>query len=377
MGATGATGAPGTPGATGAVGPVGPTGPTGPTGPAGPTVAATSSAIGAVKPGGGLAVATDGTLTITSVSLGALAQGTANAGQLLGWSGTAWTPTTPASGTAYTGLAPITVTSGAISIGQNGATTGQVLTWTGSSWTPQQPVASGAPLGTATPLAPGVASAGTSGNASREDHRHPTDTTRAPLAGPVFTGSITLPSWTTTTRPAQPTLGMEGFATDIGRRETYTAVGWAQYVRLSDLPAANGQLLGGTSAAGAATPVSIGPGLLLASGTLSASSAISGVSINGSSIVASTSSPYQMAVVDRVVDVNKTTGAATKVLLPTNPSLWVDYTIIDGKGDAVTNNITITGASGTMINGQPSFLMNANNDAITLRAVSATVWRVA
>ena len=226
----------------------------------------------------------------------------------------------------------------------------------------------------------GAPGAGSAANAAREDHRHPTDTTRAPLTGPVFTGSITLPTWTTAARPASPTPGMEGYAADTNRKETYTPSGWVQYVRLSDIPAANGQLLGGASTAGTTAAVAIGSGLALAGGRLSAvgnaSTAISGVSIDGTTIGATTAAPYQMAATDRVVDVSKAAGAATKILLPQSPILWVDYTIIDGKGDAGGNNITLTGGSGVTINGQATFVMNANNDAISLRAVSATTWRV-
>ncbi len=117
-------------------------------------------------------------------------------------------------------------------------------------------------------------------------------------------------------------------------------------------------------------------GTTWAPGTVSGgSSAVSSVSIDGSTIVASTGAPYQMLTADRVVDVNKTTGAATKILLPSNPALWVEYTVIDGKGDAGANNITVTLASGT-INGATTFVMNANNTALTLRAVNATTWRI-
>ncbi|MGI4798250.1 MAG: hypothetical protein ACRYG8_30245 [Janthinobacterium lividum] len=361
----------------------GASGPSGPTGPAGPTIPATSTALGAIKSGTGLVVAADGTLSISNVALGSIAQGGATIGQLLGWTGVGWSPTTPAAGVNYTGNAPVTVASGVISLGQNSATVGQVLTWTGTAWQPQTPSAGGAVVGTATPLSDGAAAPGTATTASREDHRHPTDTSRAPLVGPVFTTSITLPTWTTATRPSAPTAGMEGYATDTARRETYTPAGWVQYVRTADVPAASGQLLGGSGTAGTTAAVTVGSGLSLLSGVLSATApaatpvaAISGVTIDGSAIPASTSSPYQMATADRVVDVNKTSGAATKILLPQSPTLWVEYTIIDGRGDATTNNITLAASNGGSINGQASFAMNANNDAIALRAVNATTWRV-
>lgn len=52
----------------------------------------------------------------------------------------------------------------------------------------------GASIGTATPLMDGAASAGVAATASAVDHIHPTDTTRAPLASPTFTGTVTLPT---------------------------------------------------------------------------------------------------------------------------------------------------------------------------------------
>ena len=241
-------------------------------GQAGPTTPATFSSVGAIKPGSGLSVATDGTLSIASVNPAAIAQGGAGIGQILGWTGTTWGPTTVSAGATYSGAAPINVTAGLISLSQNGATAGQVLTWSGTAWAPQ-PAPAAATLGSSSPAMDGVASAGVSVNATRDDHRHPTDSTRAPITNPAFTGSLTLPSWTTTARPSAPVAGMEGYATDTARRETYTPSGWVQYVRSVDIPAASGQLLGGTSAAGSAVAITLGTGLALAGTTLSATSA--------------------------------------------------------------------------------------------------------
>jgi hypothetical protein len=44
----------------------------------------------------------------------------------------------------------------------------------------------------ATPAANGTAAAGTSVKYARADHVHPTDTTRAPVASPTFTGTVTV-----------------------------------------------------------------------------------------------------------------------------------------------------------------------------------------
>jgi len=47
------------------------------------------------------------------------------------------------------------------------------------------------------PLMDGEASPGTSKKFARADHKHPTDTTRAPIDSPTFTGDVTLPETTT------------------------------------------------------------------------------------------------------------------------------------------------------------------------------------
>jgi hypothetical protein len=51
----------------------------------------------------------------------------------------------------------------------------------------------GSLLSSATPIVNGTAAVGTSAIPSRQDHVHGTDTSRAPIASPTFTGSVTLP----------------------------------------------------------------------------------------------------------------------------------------------------------------------------------------
>ena len=51
--------------------------------------------------------------------------------------------------------------------------------------------------GSATPLVDGTAAVGTSLRYARQDHVHPTDTSRAPLNSPAFTGTPSLPTGTT------------------------------------------------------------------------------------------------------------------------------------------------------------------------------------
>lgn len=73
-----------------------------------------------------------------------------------------------------------------------------------------------AELATASPLMAGAAAIGGSSKKAREDHRHPTDTTRAPLASPAFTGTPTAPTagaGTNTSQLATTAFVMEAEAT--------------------------------------------------------------------------------------------------------------------------------------------------------------------
>lgn len=75
--------------------------------------------------------------------------------------------------------------------------------------------------GNTAPVINGVASAGASLRYSRQDHVHPTDTSRAPTASPTLTGTVTLPSLVSTTT----TLGFFG-TTPAARSGARTLTNW-------------------------------------------------------------------------------------------------------------------------------------------------------
>jgi hypothetical protein len=77
---------------------------------------------------------------------------------------------------------------------------------------------------------------------------------------------------------------------------------------------------------------------------------------------------------DYIVIVKKATGAATTANLPSSPNQGDTYMIKDGKGDAHTNNITVTPASGT-IDGAPTYVMNTNY-AAKLVVYNGSEWSV-
>lgn len=100
--------------------------------------------------------------------------------------------------------------------------------------------------------------------------------------------------------------------------------------------------------------------------------------------------PYTVLLPDVYLLVNKAVGAVQSILLP-DVSLWVlqstiqtystgwdrSLTVCDFKGDAGTNNITITPFGTQKINTLSSWVIGANNACVCLRPLSdLTGWFV-
>lgn len=77
---------------------------------------------------------------------------------------------------------------------------------------------------------------------------------------------------------------------------------------------------------------------------------------------------------DYIVVINKSSGAATTVTLPSSVTTGDTYIIKDGKGDANTNNITVTPSSGN-IDGSSTYVMNINYQSITV-VYNGVQWNV-
>lgn len=88
------------------------------------------------------------------------------------------------------------------------ATTSQIPTKTSdltndSGYITSEDIPEGSTASTTTPLMDGTASVGSELAFARGDHRHPTDTSRAPLASPAFTGTPTAPTAASGTNTTQ------------------------------------------------------------------------------------------------------------------------------------------------------------------------------
>ena len=113
------------------------------------------------------------------------------------WNGASWVELT--STYALTGLS----TTGNASIGGDLTVTGSTTLANATATTPATDNNSTAIATTAfvvgqaaatAPVMDGTAAIGTSLRYARQDHVHPTDTSRAPLASPTFTGTVTIPA---------------------------------------------------------------------------------------------------------------------------------------------------------------------------------------
>jgi len=69
--------------------------------------------------------------------------------------------------------------------------------------------------------------------------------------------------------------------------------------------------------------------------------------------------PVNFTATDYAVAVNLTTPGAVSVVFPAGVT-GILYSVIDAKGDAATNNITVTATGGQLINGSASFVINDN-----------------
>lgn len=87
-----------------------------------------------------------------------------------------------------------------------------------------------------------------------------------------------------------------------------------------------------------------------------------------------TSSPVTVSATDATIVTDLTVAGAVAISLPAGTTKQI-LIIVDGKGDAGTNNITLTGNGGQLINGSATFVMNANFQGVILQFDGAQ-WRV-
>jgi hypothetical protein len=142
-----------------------------------------------------LALQFDGT-TSTNLTTGTI-RWSSSANRWQKWSGSAWaelTGTYALTGLSTTGAASIGTTlgvSGVTTLSGGGTSTTAAVDNNSTSIATTAYVV-GQASGTA-PVMNGTATVGTSLRYARQDHVHPSDTSRAPLASPTFTGTVTIP----------------------------------------------------------------------------------------------------------------------------------------------------------------------------------------
>jgi len=143
-----------------------------------------------------LALQFDGT-TSTNLTTGTI-RWSSSANRWQKWSGSVWaelTSTYALTGLSTTGAATIGTTlgvSGVTTLSGGGTSTTAAIDNNSTNIATTAYVV-GQASGTA-PVMNGTATVGTSLRYARQDHIHPSDTSRAPLASPTFTGTVTIPA---------------------------------------------------------------------------------------------------------------------------------------------------------------------------------------
>lgn len=84
--------------------------------------------------------------------------------------------------------------------------------------------------------------------------------------------------------------------------------------------------------------------------------------------------PYNAVAGDQDIVTNLTTPGAVSVVLSASAKIGQRVTVVDGKGDAGTNNVTVTVAGGGTINGGASVVLNTNYAHAAFLKISATAW---
>lgn len=332
-GATGATGPQGPVGATGATGPQGPTGTTGATGPQGPIgLTGATGATGAAGPQGptGPTGATGATGPQGPIGL---------AGGSLNWLG-AWSgavtyaidDAVTRNGSSYacavanTNQQPPNATYWRV-IAEAGATgaTGQAGA-AGATGPAGAAGATGA-TGATGPAGPGVATGGTAGQFLRKASSTNYDTAFATIA------------WEDVSKTGS---SLANLATRV------TA-------NLTDFPAQTGN-----------------SGLYLTTNGTSLSWAAAASGWSATVVVATAN--YTVLPANNIIVVNRSSGSATTITLPSSRTAGQIHVIKDGRGDARTNNITVAG-NGANIDGVSSRVINLNYAWVSL-VWNGTQWNV-
>lgn len=120
-----------------------------------------------------------------------------------------------------------------------------------------------------------------------------------------------------------------------------------------------------TGTSGATIPLNNGNNTSSGNDTYSGASIFTGTIRVPTRVVTAAGAVTVSATADYFVCINKTSGAATTVNLPATPPTGVTYLIKDCKGDAATNNITITPAAGN-IDGSSTYVLSNNYASVAL-----------
>jgi hypothetical protein len=86
--------------------------------------------------------------------------------------------------------------------------------------------------------------------------------------------------------------------------------------------------------------------------------------------------PYDAVAGDQIILTNLTSAGAVSVVLSAAAPIGQEVHVVDAKGDAGTNHITITVASSGTINGGANDVISSNNGHVALLKTGASAWTI-
>jgi hypothetical protein len=210
--------------------------------------------------------------------------------------------------------------------------------------------------GTSDPIVDGTAAAGTSTRLSREDHVHPTDTSRAPLASPALTSTPTAPTAAVDTNTTQ--IATTAFVIAQASSATPLIDGTAAVGTATTFARGNHVHPTDTTRAPLASPTFTGsvviPGGTIDNATVGATTATTGRFTTITSTQATGTAPFTVASTTNVTNLNASslngaTFAAPGTIGGTTPAAITGTTIV---GSTSVQSGTNSAAGTTIVNGQ-------------------------
>lgn len=330
-----------------------------------------------------------------------IAAGPGNAGQDVAFSrdatGPRWTSTVPINATGFQ-VGGVALAASHLSNGVTGSGSVVLATSPALAGTPTAPTAAAdtsttqiattafvmGQLASANPLMDGAAAVGVSTRFARQDHVHPTDTSRAPLASPALTGTPTAPTAAVDTNTtqiattafvlAQASAAGDGTPAMDGTAARGTATHWARADHVHPTDTSRAPL---ASPALTGTPTAPTP-TAGDSSTRIATTAFVGTAIGTATVPINTqTASYTLVLSDQGGIVQMNSGSAQTLTVPPNSSVAFPIGTVIVIVQLGAGALSVAAGAGVTINANPGLNFGGRYAQATLYKRATDTWVLA